>query len=313
MKSKKKTICIVSAEHPLKSALLACPPEADTEFLWCFPWEGRRNRIAKKLIHFGFGALAHKLGSKAFRNIHADAYVILEAPGTGVMLDWLKRNRPHARTAVWLWNYFRPEALPEFTDLAQKHPDVSFYTFDRKNEAEGLIGYLDQFYLPILRNFTPSEEFDLFFIGKNKGREALVRDIERKCASFTQENRITVFNDRVKGTSDEITYEENLCLAASCRVMIDITNAGQSGLTLRVLEALFYGKKLITNNAEVKSHPFYDPARILILDEKNPPAEGALRAFILGAPAKPADSALLKRYSMEKWLEGIFKPVPGRK
>ena len=41
---------------------------------------------------------------------------------------------------------------------------------------------------------------------------------------------------------------------------------GQRGLTLRSLEAMIMGKKLITNNKHIMTMPFYSSQNILIID-----------------------------------------------
>jgi hypothetical protein len=276
-----------------------------------FPWTKGLNKFSKKLIHFGFPSVSRLLIGKEFRIFHADGYIVLDAPETEVILEWLSANRPKAQTAVWLWNYYNPEELDKFKLLAKRFTSVPFYTFDKKNQVEGLIGYLDQFYLPLLKKYSTGEDFDLFFIGKNKGRAPIIHDIEEKCSSFATNNRICIFNDKVKNKNDEVTYEENLRLASKSRVMLDITSNSQSGLTLRVLEALYFRKKLITNNSDVRNHPFYTPENILIYDTRTPPTEAVLRQYVVNTPFKPVDPAMLELYSLENWLDKIFSPVPG--
>jgi hypothetical protein len=54
------------------------------------------------------------------------------------------------------------------------------------------------------------------------------------------------------------------------KVLIDVHHPGQNGLTLRTIEGLAAGCKLITTNSDIKQYPFYNKRNILIIDRKNP-------------------------------------------
>lgn len=64
-----------------------------------------------------------------------------------------------------------------------------------------------------------------------------------------------------------ISYMEILELISQSRVIVDITKSNQVGITLRVLEAAFMGKKLLTNNKCVKELDFYNEKNMLIIDD----------------------------------------------
>lgn len=74
------------------------------------------------------------------------------------------------------------------------------------------------------------------------------------------------------------------------------------GLTLRPMEALFFGRKLITTNKDIKNYDFYCPENIFILDEQ--PDED-IRAF-LNAPMKKIPFDIVSGYTAERWLNGFF-------
>ncbi len=50
-----------------------------------------------------------------------------------------------------------------------------------------------------------------------------------------------------------------------CGILLDIVQEGQKALTMRVLEAVFLSKKLITDNADVVNYSFYHPNNIFVL------------------------------------------------
>lgn len=57
---------------------------------------------------------------------------------------------------------------------------------------------------------------------------------------------------------------------AESRAVLDIHHAKQVGLTMRTLEALALGKKLVTTNQSVQTYPFFHPSQILIIDRNEP-------------------------------------------
>lgn len=63
-----------------------------------------------------------------------------------------------------------------------------------------------------------------------------------------------------------ISYFENIQNVSRCSCVVDITTE-QTGISLRPLEALFFDKKLITNNKSIKEYSFYHPNNIFILEE----------------------------------------------
>jgi hypothetical protein len=54
-------------------------------------------------------------------------------------------------------------------------------------------------------------------------------------------------------------------MVAPCSAIVDIVRPWQDGFTQRVMEALFYEKKLVTNNPAVREAPFYRPENVFLI------------------------------------------------
>ena len=67
----------------------------------------------------------------------------------------------------------------------------------------------------------------------------------------------------------EKSYLEILRLNMETNCIVDIVSDGKYGMTLRVLEAIVYNKKLLTNNPNVKKHPFYNSQYMQIFSDVN--------------------------------------------
>jgi hypothetical protein len=81
--------------------------------------------------------------------------------------------------------------------------------------------------------------------------------------------------------------------------VVDLVPEVQTGLSLRPLEALFFGKKLITNCKSIKNHPLYNKTNIFILDEDS---DADLLQFIK-EPIAPQPQSIKEYYSFNEWLK----------
>lgn len=60
------------------------------------------------------------------------------------------------------------------------------------------------------------------------------------------------------------TYKKYLKLSAQSRCILDITQGNSKAYTTRIAESVMLGKKLITNNINVKNLPFYNENKIYV-------------------------------------------------
>ena len=86
-----------------------------------------------------------------------------------------------------------------------------------------------------------------------------------------------------------------------CSIVIDVGQSGQVGLTLRVMEAVFLNKKLITTNISVKSFDFYRSSNIYVYGhEKRSIEEFLLESYI----ELPEDIKM--QYTLEKLFTSMI-------
>jgi len=115
-----------------------------------------------------------------------------------------------------------------------------------------------------------------YFLGLDKGRRKILKLLENKLTNYTKKIDIKERPTGFKKLSNFIFKEEkyqylnystHLDNILSCSVVIDIVQKGQSGLTMRAIEALAAGKKIITNNKNIINEPFYNTKNIMIIDD----------------------------------------------
>lgn len=154
-----------------------------------------------------------------------------------------------------------------------------------------------------------------FFLGRDKGRSAL---LDRLAAVLEQHQCHVDFHIVRDSTSTPpsrfhtdtlLDYEVNLELSLASDVLVEINQPGQSGFTLRTLEAAYFGKKLITNNASVKATPLFHPNNIFVFDTQGPWDTSALGEF-LKAPYQPLPPETLYVYSPDHMIERLIQESP---
>ena len=194
----------------------------------------------------------------------------------------------------------------------------AIYSFDREQCAKLGMGYLDQF-IPIgykepatisaVKTAQPAPV--ALFIGREKGRGATLLDLActlENCGCIVDFRIVADKSTAVKTTyhiDSVIDYDKLLEATLQADVLVEINQPGQSGFTLRTLEAAFYGKKLITNNHTVRESPLYHPSNVLVLEDGETGAAVRLREF-LALPFKAIEQDLLYKYSPDFMLESLM-------
>lgn len=89
-------------------------------------------------------------------------------------------------------------------------------------------------------------------------------------------------------------------MVSQSKAILDITQQGQNGFSMRVMESIFLNKKLVSTNMALLSANFYDPNNILVIDLQNPDEE-ALTVF-LRSEFHPYSQETRHYYSVGSWI-----------
>lgn len=84
--------------------------------------------------------------------------------------------------------------------------------------------------------------------------------------------------------------------------VLDVEHPSQRGLTIRTIETLLAGRKLITTNGSIRKSRLYDPSRVCIIDRSRPSVP---RAFF-EIPFQPVPDAVRHAYSTRCWAEEML-------
>lgn len=116
---------------------------------------------------------------------------------------------------------------------------------------------------------------DAFFIGTDKGgRHEKAKHLYQEIAKLGGTAEIYLAGvrhraNRINGIhyNERISYAEVLLKSMSTNCIVEIMGGGQTGLTLRAMEAICLNKRLLTDNQSAKELPYYETGFIRCVDE----------------------------------------------
>jgi hypothetical protein len=199
-------------------------------------------------------------------------------------------------------------------------------TFDKGDAALHKFDFRPLFYLDLysaIRQEAAPIKYDLCFMGTaHSDRYSIVKSVKEWCDAnelrcyfylYMQNKTFYYVNKLTKKNGDpsieEISFTkrsaaEIVDVVRSSRAVLDIQHFKQTGLTMRTLETVGAGKKLITTNPEVKEYDFYDKDRVMVLDRSNP-AESLNLEFFREDDRQVSES-VIDGYSIGSWLKDIL-------
>ncbi|EGQ8123726.1 hypothetical protein I7100_000963 [Vibrio parahaemolyticus] len=97
-------------------------------------------------------------------------------------------------------------------------------------------------------------------------------------------------------------FDDYVTLSAQSKCVLDIPHRQQTGLTIRTIETIGLGVKLITTNKDIVNYDFYNPNNILVLDRESP----CLQETFFEKEYMPVAMDIVEKYSLSGWVNAIF-------
>lgn len=254
-------------------------------------------------------------------------YLFVIAPETmdANFVRSLKLTNPNMKSILYMWDSIKNKSNAQKVLRFFDH----VFTFDKtdKDFAPGIeflpLFYPDNFAEKARCQKAPSEmQYAACFIGSAHSDRAKV--VKKISAEFEKRGLRTfvflfcpgklyfwlrkIFTNEYTGLSmqdlsfSSLSKQEMQDVLDNSNIVIDIQHPGQTGLTMRTIEMLGYGKKLVTTNREVASYDFYDPNNIAVVDRNTP----VLADDFIASTYQPPECSVVLDYSMSAWLGKIF-------
>lgn len=224
-----------------------------------------------------------------------------------------KQKNPNAQLIMYQWDSNRTNPFSHLINLFDR-----VLSFDYKDCEELHLRYLPLFYtddiIPYISKNNKNSKYDFFFMGTYLPNRYNALSIfmnkykaEYDVLAYIYIPFTSLVKEILKGNIKTLKYlsihhmkrEKYLYLLSKSKAIIDVSNSRQTGLAMRIIEALALGKKVVTNNNNIYKEPFFCAENILVYDDLNPDVS---RSF-LNAESINNREVL----SIEKWLKSIFK------
>lgn len=232
---------------------------------------------------------------------NADVIVVHISSLTLAVCKYINKQNPNAKVIAWYWNRVYQNTKP-----ALQKGRYEAWSFDPDDCARYDFQFNHQYYFKSMILPSKEIEWDVYFCGKDTDREDEIVKIYNYCKQMDIASKFQVVNPKsdqipISITSKWIDYDEIRQNIAKSNAILEVLRDGQSGPTLRMMEAIFFQKKLITNNSSVKYEDFYCENRIFIYTER--PIE-ELKSF-LREDFEPYDDALIEKYDVKQWAKNF--------
>lgn len=216
------------------------------------------------------------------------------------------------QVVVWIWNKRKQKKSisKSIYFLYLKVIKAKVITFDGNDADKYGIDFYPQVYNENIlddEQLGNESQVDVSFVGADKGRYNKIIDISRILEDKGVSLSVKVISDRnspKKGRYLQeklISYEDNLKTLYDSKCILDINVIEQSGLTVRLIEALFANRKVITDNSNVMDYDIYNSNNIFILGVDD---YERLNEFI-DTPFDASNLDELKKHRLDAFIDSL--------
>jgi len=263
-------------------------------------------RIAKKYnIYWKF--LSIILWNIHYKNINKFTHIIVfDSAVEEYLCNYIEYYFSDKTIILYYINKIKNDFYKENEIKKYKQSKWNIFSFDEQDCTDYKLKYNPYYitaqYFPINYNkFIPISN-QIFFIGKAKDRKNKINMLKNRFDELNIKYNIVVIDtNNPFYLKYFVPYCDLLSEIQKYSVLLDVVKEGQTGATQREYEAIYFKKKLLTDNKFIANKKYYNDNNIFIIDyDKNDIIEG-FNSFLL-KPFIEIDKKILEYYSMENWI-----------
>lgn len=254
-------------------------------------------RVLRKLLYFSGISISNSFYSlwTTFLNSEDTQFIVFDACRPYHRLS-RKLKQAKKRPIIYFWN---PITSHDKIKKLKKYFDVYSYSLIDCKKYD--LKYNPTFYVNIPVKAVKGSQYDTIFIGKNKGRlsqlESAYMWFKNPFFYVTRDNQE---NSKVLSLQNaSMDYQEYLEKLSMSTSILEILISDNADYSLRTMEAIFFQKKLITNNKEIKKAFFYRDSNIYVIDEQT--NSDKIQEFLI-KEFVPYTDREKNYFSVESWL-----------
>lgn len=254
-------------------------------------WQSYLIKVLKRIpymAYFSYGAWKKRV--EDFEKI-----IIFDAGYDAPMQFFFKKYQ--VLVYVYVWNTIVDVHTKLYRNII-KTKSLPVYSFDKQDCARFGLKYNSMVYShQIVDKYQADKEehekYSLFFVGYDKGRKERLEEIKAYLDKWDMN-----YYFRIMDQNEWMEYPNYISLLHHSTAILDVVQKGQTGLTIRVMESMFFKKKLVTTNGCIKDYDCYHPSNVFILGEDK---LEHLPEFLNGAYVD-LPREIVDRYDVEQWI-----------
>lgn len=257
--------------------------------------------------------------------IEKDFDLILVLVGRYLTKDFmakLKEMNPSSKFVLYLWDDIgRVDNFNLLKDFYDK-----IYSFDLNDCKNYNITFLPLFYSRDYKLGNYNKNIDIYgaFSDHSERKKIAYKIISQsigkriKCKFIFFPGRFKYIINYIKNkkiqskTNNKMVYvyapiddNTNLNYVFHSKALLDVQYKTQNGLTMRTIESIGAGVKLITTNTNIMKYDFYRSENCLIIDRDNP----VIDFEFLQTPYLQLPNDIYSKYSIETWVSVIRNEI----
>lgn len=277
-------------------------------------------RIDPRLVARSMKRHFTKILTAAQSNAIRDVLIVKGEAISVAMIRRLRAALPTARFALYFWDSYRN--MPRGSSRKVCLFDRAF-SFDPADvRADSRLTYRPLFFLPQFTRLPAADrDLDVLFLGTiHSDRYCILKRLRRTLpAARTIEFQMYYPSRRLLAarrlvdprfwgaTESEFIFtpldrDRVTQLIARAKITVDIERPIQTGLTMRTIEMMGAGRKIVTTNASILTADLYRPNNVAIIDRSSPTISEAF----LETPFEPLPDEVLRRYSLAGWVDTVL-------
>lgn len=236
--------------------------------------------------------------NRELKTLKESNIIVYDPLVTPDLLTWLRRQYPYARIILSYENRADSTINPTTVDKS-----IEVWSYDHDDCKKYGMRFISPNFFDVygFDSRVYEKKWDVLYLGRDKGRLQQILSYEQLFREHNLRTHFHICADRAylkyknKIYKNVLTYKEYLELLKNSNSILNITRDGQSSITQREMEAVFFNIKCITTNKAIKNFELYDSSRYFILgvdDIKN------LNQF-LSCPFLEVESQKLTEYMYE--------------
>lgn len=184
------------------------------------------------------------------------------------------------------------------------------FSFEKKDCQKYHLNFKTNFIYNTVDNVPSSYKYKVFNISSYDKRFPVLEKIAKALYRMKINSKIMVFKPRKKSepylefVSTPLSISEIHTFMEESEIMLDVSRAGQQGLSFRVFESMGLKKKLITTNTDVVTYDFYNPENIFVITDIN---DIQIPESFFSTPYVDIPKNISDKYLIDNWVDELIE------